>query len=160
MSYAISPPNKLCASEGATCYGIHRLVCSSLFAVIMACGRTRVGPTLSAEILQWSWRELVQRHEPANQSVKHLNLNATDVSDSRACNVLHVSSFYLTRFRFHSHLNTSGTFGTPVRFSTTPVQSDRPLCDLTRNRANGRAQRAANALGRSEWENKGGSRCF
>ncbi len=83
--YAISPPNKLCASEGATCYGICRSVCPSLFAVIMASVRTRVGPTLSTEILQWSWGELARRHEPANQSVKHLHLNATD---ARACDVL------------------------------------------------------------------------
>ncbi len=47
-----------------------------------------------------------------------------------------------------------------VRSSTTPVQSDRPLCDLTRNRAHGRAHHAANASRRSEWENKGGSPCF
>ncbi len=41
-----------------------------------------------------------------------------------------------------------------VRSSTTPVQSDRPLCDLTRNRAHGRAHHAANASRRSEWEKR------
>ncbi|ROL50661.1 hypothetical protein DPX16_14905 [Anabarilius grahami] len=63
---------------------------------------------------------------------------------------LSASSRLSSRFRFNSRLNTSRTFGTPVRSSTTPVQSERPICDLTRNRANGRAHQAANALGRSE----------
>lgn len=54
--------------------------------------------------LDWNTAvKLVWRHEPANQSVKYkwlLNLNATDVSDSRACNVLTCLEFLFRKVLF------------------------------------------------------------
>lgn len=110
--YAISPPNKLCASEGATCYGICRSVCPSLFAVIMA--SVIYTYTRGPHALDWNTAvELrgARAKARASESICETSTSERDWRSCLRCFIIRLN-FYPARFQLHSHLNTSRTFGT------------------------------------------------